>query len=507
MNDRKELRRRRRSERAYRRSYKRSRFTGLPLKEIVFAALGIGLPVLLVVVGLNERELSRRADPVPAGLAINTSRLSTPVFSLRRVPETVAQPLLTTAMAAQLATVFPRLPENSCMVVEADGVVVGERNPDRVLIPASNMKLIIGAVALEVLGPDYRYRTEVRADLLNDGKTAVDLFIFGSGDPYLSTPRYREASLSYAFYADTPWTLLDDLANQILAYGVESVRGDIYADDSKYDRNDRGSPNWGPGIIGPIGAFVANDSRGQYETENYITGDPALHAASQFKAMLSERGLRPSSPRVMTPELKTEAEAFPVVATAQSAPMSEIVSTMLTRSDNETAELLLREIAVARGKPGNAASGHEVVREVLGSWGVPLDGLNLVDGSGLDRTNGLTCRSLVGLLRRMDVNSVVAQGLPRPGQPGTLRDRLGTSAVKDTLAAKTGALTGIRSLSGIVTARDGHRITFSILLNDLPAGRENRVSDPVFAEAAAAFALFPGAIDVFAFGPSAAIAA
>jgi serine-type D-Ala-D-Ala carboxypeptidase/endopeptidase (penicillin-binding protein 4) len=393
-----------------------------------------------------------------------------------------------------LAAFDAQLPPSSCLLVEADGETMIEHAPDASLIPASNMKLLTAAVALETLGPDRTFMTKVYGEVAGD--VVRSLTIVGGGDPMLATSAYREASTSFTYYATTPWTPIESLATQLKDLGVARVVGDIIGDGSRYEGADRG-----PGeSVSPIGGLVVDDSVANYGVDAPVrASDPTRRAIELIRAMLNREGIATSgSPRVASPD-PNGAE----LAQLESQPLSAIVANMLTRSDNDTAEMLWREVALARKQPATRAGGAEAVGEVLSSWGVPLDGVQLVDGSGLDRANKLTCRALVAVLRRVGANSALAQGLAVPGQPGTLVDKLLSCPVKDAVKAKTGSLTGVRALSGFELAGADHAITFAAILNGLPAGLEKDEAAKTLSALCATFREFPGVVDVAAFGPTA----
>jgi serine-type D-Ala-D-Ala carboxypeptidase/endopeptidase (penicillin-binding protein 4) len=227
--------------------------------------------------------------------------------------------------------------------------------------------------------------------------------------------------------------------------------------------------------------------------------DPTRRAVELLRTVLNREGIATSG-GVRTAVLEAN---LPEIAHIDSPTLAAIVANMLTRSDNDTAEMLLREIALARAKPTTRAGGAEAVREALASWGVPLDGVQLKDGSGLDRENKLTCRALVAVLRHVGANSALAQGLAVPGRPGTLIDKLGSCPVKESVKAKTGSLTGVRALSGFEQTSADHEITFAAILNALPIGFEKDEAAKTLSALCATFREFPGAVDVAAFAPAA----
>ena len=109
---------------------------------------------------------------------------------------------------------------------------VGSTGADRALIPASNQKLLVGAVALEVLAPDTTFTTEVRALPVQAGAVTGDLYLVGGGDPLLTSSQYPVGDDPYP--VTTP-TSLDQLADAVVAAGVQRIDGSVVGDGSRYD--------------------------------------------------------------------------------------------------------------------------------------------------------------------------------------------------------------------------------------------------------------------------------
>ena len=186
------------------------------------------LPIVLVVYGVRQYRFSQRAEPLEAqkDLAVGP-HVDTPLFAVRRIPTLLSAPLATTQIKQKLTSLSALIPGGSCLGVIADGQVVGSTNADTAVIPASNMKVITAAVALEVLGPDYRFDTVVYGKE-EDGVT-TDLTVVGGGDPVLATKKFREASQTFPYYVDTPFTKLDDILVQLRAKGIRVVNADEFA--------------------------------------------------------------------------------------------------------------------------------------------------------------------------------------------------------------------------------------------------------------------------------------
>jgi D-alanyl-D-alanine carboxypeptidase/D-alanyl-D-alanine-endopeptidase (penicillin-binding protein 4) len=142
-------------------------------------------------------------------------------------------------------------------------------------------------------------------------------------------------------------------------------------------------------------------------------------------------------------------------------------------SDNFTAEILLKHLGTLESGQGTTAAGALVVRNVLGEYGVPLDGVRIADGSGLSRLNRLTAASIAQLLRSAWVSPDFRDGffssLPVAARSGTLSRRMIRTAAAGRVRAKTGTTRESSALSGIVK----ERYAFSILQNGSPVAHSS----------------------------------
>jgi PBP4 family serine-type D-alanyl-D-alanine carboxypeptidase len=156
--------------------------------------------------------------------------------------------------------------------------------------------------------------------------------------------------------------------------------------------------------------------------------------------------------------------------------MHRLVFQMDQVSDNFFAETLAKDLAVAAGRLGTTRSGVALTRRYLQSLGVDLAGAALLDGSGLSKGDRLSARQIVGILRHAAAQPYAwyyEHALPLAGVSGTLEKRMRTGPAHRNALAKTGTLDGASALSGYVTASNGHRLAFSIVMNkrhiDVPA--------------------------------------
>jgi D-alanyl-D-alanine carboxypeptidase/D-alanyl-D-alanine-endopeptidase (penicillin-binding protein 4) len=147
--------------------------------------------------------------------------------------------------------------------------------------------------------------------------------------------------------------------------------------------------------------------------------------------------------------------------------VGDLVHDMLQRSDNQVADLLLKETGyVGRGEGGLAAGAAATARALRG-WCVPLAGV-ADDGSGLSRGNTRSARewrTLVQVARGAPWWAVVVDGLPLAGRSGTLAGRFRGTAAEANVRAKTGTIIGGAALSGVGTTAGGRAFVFSVLVN------------------------------------------
>ncbi len=163
---------------------------------------------------------------------------------------------------------------------------------------------------------------------------------------------------------------------------------------------------------------------------------------------------------------RAPAEGAREVGVVTSAPLGDIVAAMIRSSDNDTAEMLTREIGVARGGDGSTGAGVQGIRDVLVELGASTDGLDLKDGSGLSAANRITCETVIDTIALVDDErfAAVDEGLPVAGQTGTLAGRLRGDPLEGVLRAKTGYIDGVAGLAGIVD--DDEHLRFAFLAND-----------------------------------------
>jgi D-alanyl-D-alanine carboxypeptidase/D-alanyl-D-alanine-endopeptidase (penicillin-binding protein 4) len=377
-----------------------------------------------------------------------------------------AAPSLQSALDRALSVPHVSLAATGAVAIDlATGQTVYSKNPGLPLIPASNEKLTVTYAALTALGPAFTIETDVLGEGSQVGATwRGDLVLKGYGDPTLSS-------------AD-----LIVLARQIRAAGIARVTGRIVADESWFDTR-RTAFGWKPSFYifesPPLSALIVDRGR----IGRYTSHDPALAAAQLFRAALVRAGVAVGRTAVHG---RADDDAVPL-ATVDSPTLDAIVHWMDRVSDNFVAEMLVKEVGAVQAGSGTTAAGVGVITGLLAQAGVPLDGVRLVDGSGLSLLDRLTPNALVGLLSIMwqdlEVRLDLLTSLPVAGRTGTLEHRMRSGPATGVVRAKTGTTSNASALSGYV----GDRYVFSVLQNGYPVSWTwARIAQDRFAAALAA---------------------
>jgi D-alanyl-D-alanine carboxypeptidase/D-alanyl-D-alanine-endopeptidase (penicillin-binding protein 4) len=351
-------------------------------------------------------------------------------------------------------------------VRDPDGRRIYERLADRPLIPASTVKVLTGAVALTKLGPDARYTTPAKATEAPRDGAVGDLWLIGSGDPLLATTDY--AAQAGWMQAPRPVTPIGTLADHIAGAGVRRI-GRLLGDESRYDTQ-RYIPSWEATYsttpeVGPQSALTVNDGYVRWEGLKVPATSPATHGANVLATLLRARGVTVGA----TGEGKAPEAATVTVASIDSPPLTELVGTIMRDSGNLASELLVKELGVRFAGAGTTAAGLNVLRDTARAMGLPADGLAATDGSGLDRSDRITCDLLQDLWAREGDKGPLAQGLPLAGTSGTLIQRFRSTPAVGKVRAKTGSLAEVVGLTGFSTTLDGRSLLFSLVANELPS--------------------------------------
>lgn len=373
-------------------------------------------------------------------------------------------------LRAQLATVF-----NAPVMAHAawgvhvrsldHGDVLFAHDAGKLMMPASNMKILTLAAAAEGLGWDYRFPTTLETTgSIENGTLRGDLIVRGGGDPTVNARGSRNEAM------------LDEWAAALRAAGITSIDGRIVGDDQLFDDEGVG-PGWSwdyleAGYAAPTGALqynentaevviapgaavdapvlvrispgsgytIVNRARTRQRTENdgpglvrlqrridgpvlEISGNmplgaaeirrtvavinPTLYFAQSLKHGLIARGITVSGDAVDSdevPEEMTDDGGAPhrqVLVTTHSTPLREVATVLMKVSQNQYAETFLKALSAAGGRVGATSTGRLAAAQTFTSWGIPTDGYVMSDGSGLSRYNYIAPSTITSVLARM----------------------------------------------------------------------------------------------------------
>ena len=325
----------------------------------------------------------------------------------------------------------------SVSVVNSNGDLLGDVNGATARIPASNQKLISTAFALDRLGPDFRLRTQLvqRAD--------GTLELKGQGDPDLGIAGLQRFAMA--------------------ALGQGGARG-ASAGSVNLMVQEEPRQNWWPNDWHPADrayAYGAPITRLAL-TSNALGGavsDPYRRLETLFKKEVKRRGgsIQVQQVRPISDSQQSQQSDEPILLHEEtSAPMHALLSLANTESHNFTAEVLLRQAADQWDVRAASAAAHRWMQQ----QGIPVKGLRVADGSGLSRNNRVSSQTIAALLMRMDQHpyaSYYQASMAIAGQRGTLRNYFIGSPIQGKFWGKTGTISGVRSISGILQTKDGPR--------------------------------------------------
>ncbi|MHB8147714.1 MAG: D-alanyl-D-alanine carboxypeptidase/D-alanyl-D-alanine endopeptidase [Vulcanimicrobiaceae bacterium] len=427
---------------------------------------------------------------------------------------------LRTQLHAAFAPALDGADRWSLAVFDARGRAIFEDHDTTAATPASVQKLIVASVALDLLGPAYRFDTiaAAQAPIAAGGVLAGNLWIAGSGDPSLRS---------------------GDLASGVAALqraGLRHITGSVAVDASAL-RGPEINPYWdsadanedydaptsaisldedtaefrvygrAPGQAARVVVLPASDAihlRGAIETSNasddviiaadltpnHFRLDGAIPAGVEekfwlpvhgipryvgdvFQRMLHDRGISTGAQPIVEPApLQTS-----VLWDHRSADLRTLERHMLYVSDNHYAEQLLRVVGWQDGSAADDRGGIATEWRFLRQHHIPTPGLHVVDGSGLARVNRVSALTIASVLAydesRGPLHSLYDL-LPQGGRDGTLTGYDFTEAL-GRVRAKTGHITGVSSLAGYVNTRHHGRVIFAFLINGSPGDPDSAI--------------------------------
>ena len=435
--------------------------------------------------------------------------------------------------AANRLAADPSLKNGSLSISVVDvesGKLLASYEPERSLSPASNLKVLTTASALALLGPDYRFQTQLEYDgaLSAEGQLAGNLYLTGYGDPTLGSPLLEGA---------TPLEpLMERLRMAVQQAGIRRIDGAVSGDASAFgSSSSEGSWQWEDmgnyygagawalnlhenlhylhfqqksqlGAIPPIVGVepeipglqftneVVSAARGTgdnayifgapYQFNRYVRGtipvgtgiftikgsipDPPLLAAQRLRQSLATVGIIAS---MASSRLNGQPGGRRQLYTHYSPPLALIVNRANMESVNLYCEAMVKVIGWEQKQKGTTAAGLEAIKGYWEGKGLSWEGCYLSDGSGLSEANAVTSLFLARLLRLMArqeayLFSPFYESLPEAGRQGSLKNVLKGTAAEGRLRAKSGTLERVRAYSGYATARNGRLLAFSVIANN-----------------------------------------
>ncbi|MEO5854284.1 MAG: D-alanyl-D-alanine carboxypeptidase/D-alanyl-D-alanine-endopeptidase [Nocardioides sp.] len=395
--------------------------------------------------------------PPPEGLTLPELATPAPVAAAGSLAAVPAPARVRRALAPLLAD-----PDLGRHVVVEVGGLTGDGPAytagSGLVTPASTTKLLTSIAALAALGPDRVFTTRVVA---GRGNRVV---LVGGGDPFLASRPAEDSELVYPVRADLVG-LAGATATALAAEGRSRVR--VAYDDSLFT-GPVASPRWEADylpdqVVAPVSALWVDGGRPSWGYGR--VDDPASYAAQVFATALREAGVEVTGP----PTVGRSPGTAPELAAVDSAPLAEIVEHVLDVSDNEAAEVLAHQVGLAVTGEGSFAGGRRGVASTLAGLGVDI-GDRVYDGSGLSRGSRVAVGTLLDVLRvaaspeHPELRTVVT-GLPVAGFTGSLETRFegAGAAGRGEVRAKTGTLTGVSGLAGVVTDAGGAPLVFAMV--------------------------------------------
>jgi len=398
-------------------------------------------------------------------------------------------------------------------------------NSDKLMIPASTMKLVTSAAALQILGPDYRFHTKIGyTGEIVDATLHGDLVVIGGGDPALGS----EYFMAHYYQPD----FLQSWAEQVKAAGIKRVDGNLVLDGSLYD-SEKIPPNWiwedmGNYYGAGASALTAYDNlfritfrsprKANQPTEivavypkvsglafknevlsSNINRDRAFVFGSPLDGKRVIRGTIPKNRSAFTikasnpfPEQmladnlwqqlnnagvfisgnvvfkKVSAHKFQNIYIQESPQLAEIVRVLNIESVNLFAEHLVKQIAAETNEIGNREEGLQQITDFYRKNNFDTNQIVMEDGSGLSHFNLVTPQFFTHLLSYManseQIFPVFENSLPSAGE-GTLYQFNPENFSEESLLAKSGSMTRVRCYAGYLTANSGNKLAFSFMYN------------------------------------------
>ena len=405
--------------------------------------------------------------------------------------------------------------------------LIGSHRPEKVLVPASSLKLFTTLSSLVKLGKDYQFQTKVEYDGVvdEDGTLQGNLFITGGGDPTFGSDKF---SNNYSFEA-----LLEGISTKIIEAGITCINGLIVADESIFDSYPV-APSWQWNDLGNYyasGAWGLNVNENLYyihfDKRNNIGSQPSIYKVYPFVPNLSLsneiiidsshtgdnayifggpynfykrivgtipkgtglftiKGSIPDPPLFLAYHIRNNLDYHNVQSNGSEAkykadyhkrtelcsyyspPLKEIIRLTNVESNNLYAECILKMMGLKFRGQGSGQNGIAVIKSQLRHYNINSEVLIFHDGSGLSARNQITSSSMAYFLSKINSDlelKDILETLPRGGYTGTVRGMFNNSRARGNVWLKSGSMEGIQSYSGYINSASGKWLSFSIIVN------------------------------------------
>ena len=422
------------------------------LREVLIGS-GSGLVVLtLIIGGFAVSSGSESAAPAPSASPTETT-------TDEPTPTASETPMKTCSVSEEASN--PSLGTLQAVVLNAEtGEVLYDRDANKPAATASVMKTLTAAAALMTVGPNFRATTKVFSD--PQSKTVISLV--GGGDVTLSKTKAGAQSV----YRDAP--KLSTLATQVRVWAERNNVTQI--DEIILDSTLFGGSAWESswlrkdqkdGWISEVTALITDGDRLRpADFTSAKSGRPVLSAGEAFKKELGD-----FAQTALLVESPTPA-GFVEIASVQSQPMSRWITHILQTSENIESEMIAKLVSKDLGFDGSFESFDGAFKRALGTSGLDFNGVSVRDASGLSQLNMVSPKFMAELMRLVNAEFAdfgqIKRSLPIAGESGTLGGRF-KGDIQDAagkIFAKNGYIIGVHTLNGIINAKDGTTLTFTI---------------------------------------------
>ena len=435
-------------------------------------------------------------------------------------------PMLKLLLILSILTTHPNTQDANIGVLICDyhsGDTIDSYRPNAVIPPASTMKLLTAATALELWGGNYRIQTPITySGYIQDGILYGDLYVEGRGDPTFGSRYVGDKNFMYKW------------VRRLREAGIQHITGSVVADLSYFDGNAL-NPSWlwedagnyyAPGIfslayqdntmnivlrsgaVGSIaevlyttpeipeitfenhircthitydGAFVHGVP---YNNTRYLVGsvpsnrqtfgvrgdmpNPGLILVRDFTKILRQNGITVEGTETYLSEKPANAPVRTLLFNHESEPLSEIIRHTEQESDNLYAEMLFRTFGSRYGLPCTIHNACDFMREYWKNRGVSFRSARILDGCGLAPQEVISPSMYVQLLRYMygsKYKEVFLASLPCSGESGTLSSFLRDTDLHGKVYAKSGTIGGTKNYAGYIFLPDGRVWVFAVMVN------------------------------------------